>query len=57
MGMSDRDEKLINQLHVIALMIGRGQKHVNLREHLLAQEDLSRAKDFVQATMEFIRGR
>jgi hypothetical protein len=53
--MDDRSEQELNRLHVIALMIGRGQKHVNLRNHLMAQKYLQDAKDFIEASMHKIR--
>jgi len=54
--MNDRDEKIFNQLHVVALMIGRAQKHVNMRNHIMAQKYLQEARDVLQDSMNFIRG-
>lgn len=53
--LSDHDEKEINRLHVIALLIGRAQKHVNLRQHLMAHKYLQDAKDFIEKSMNAIR--
>lgn len=54
--MHDQCEKELNRLHVIALMIGRARKNVNLRNLLMAQKYLQDAKDFIEASMTEIRG-
>ena len=53
--LDDRNEKILNQLHIVALMIGRAQKHVNMRNHIMAQKYLQDTKDFIGEMMAEIR--
>jgi len=52
---NDRDERILNTIHVAALLIGRARKHVDMRNHVMAQKYLDRSKDIMDSLMSFIR--